>query len=160
MGEAWDIDIHTFPKVRLNIFHQIPNIYIVYGILYHLRNARIFPSTSHTTTKCSKTHLWERPGIYIAIPFPRSSYFSSIMFLSNGIQHHLGNVWVFPSISNSLKKWSNIIYGRDLGCRYPYLSRLFLFHEISNLWHFTSYGKWGNSMQKCCKSHPWEKPRA
>ena len=49
---AWEIGTHVFPKVWYFSYIRFP----FYGILYHMRNAWLFPSISNSTGKCSKIH--------------------------------------------------------------------------------------------------------
>ena len=49
-----------------------------------------------------------QPGKLVPIAFPKYEYFSSIRFPSYGILYHMGNAWLFPSISNSTEKCSKI----------------------------------------------------
>ena len=67
IGRAWEIGTHTFSKVRVLFFHQIP----ILVILYHMENAWLFPSISNR--KCSKTH----PNSSQVV-FPSYSFFSLV----------------------------------------------------------------------------------
>ena len=44
------------------------------------------------------------PGILVPIFSQKYEYFSSIRFLPYGILYHMGNAWLFPSISNTTGK--------------------------------------------------------
>ena len=96
MGEIWDID----SKVRVLFSHQVSNL--SYSLSH--KKCMVFPSISHSMVKCSRTHLWEGPGIQIPILLPKYGYFSTIKFSTCGI--HMENAWVFPSISHSMEKQS------------------------------------------------------
>ena len=64
IGRVWETGTHTFCKVWVLFFHQIP----ILVMLYHMKNAWLFPSISNG--KCSKTHPHSSQVV-----FPRYSFF-------------------------------------------------------------------------------------
>ena len=116
---------------------------MIYFITWKMLN--FFSSVSHTIGKCSKTHVmgkfWD-----IDTPklFPKHIYFPSIKLPIYDLLHHMGNTWVFPSTSRSIRKcYINPSVGEIWDVTnhtFPKI-RLSLFHQIINLRYFASHGK-------------------
>lgn len=104
MGKAWEIDYYTFSIVWVLFSIRFSSC----GILYHIGNAWVSWSISHSMEKLQQNSLY---GDNL---WNWCSYFSivwvlfSIKFPSYGILHHMGNKWVPPSVSHSIRKCSEI----------------------------------------------------
>lgn len=157
MGKAWEIDYYTFSIVRVLFSIRFSSC----GILYHIENAWVSWSISHSMEKLQQNSLY---GDNL---WNWCSYFSvvwvlfSIKFPSYGILHHQGNKWVPPSVSHSIRKCSEIHrVGRACIGNHTFPKVwVFFFHQIPsngilyhmrNTWLFPSIC---HSMRKCSKTH-------
>ena len=66
MGKTWEIGNQTFPIVWVLFSNLFPS----YGILHQMGNAWVFPSISHSTRKCNKTHCMGRTWELGTLTFP------------------------------------------------------------------------------------------
>ena len=75
MGRTWETNNHTFPIVWVAFSHSIPILWYTSSF----GNAWVFPSISHSTGKCNKTHrmgkTWEVgnhtfPIVWVLFPHP------------------------------------------------------------------------------------------
>ena len=107
-------------------------------------NAWVFPSISHSMGKCNKTHRMGRTWEIGNHTFPIVWVFFPILFPSYDILHHMGNAWVFPSISHNTGKCNKThCMGKtwEIGNHtFPIVWVLFS-HPIPILWYTSSYGK-------------------
>ena len=87
---------------------------------------------------------WGKPGKLVIKLFPQYGYFFPILFSSYGMLHHMGNAWVFPSISHSTGKCSKTYRMEKTwetgNHTFPIVWVLFS-HSIPILWYTSSYGK-------------------
>ena len=85
-----------------------------------------------------------KSGKLVIILLPQYGYFFPIGFPSSGILHHMGNAWVFPSISHSTGNCNKThCMGRtqEIGTHtFPIVWVLFS-HLIPILWHTSLHGK-------------------
>ena len=100
-----------------------------------------FPITWENATK---PIVWGKPGKLVIILFPQYWQFFPIRFPYFGILHHMGNVWVFPSISHSTGK-CNKTYRRgktwEIGNQTFPIAWVLFSRQIPILWYTSSYGK-------------------
>ena len=162
MWRAWEIGIHTFPKVWVVLWFS--SRFLSYGLLHHMENIWMIPSIRHSTEKCSKhTHwrelgklphiLWEERKKLVSILFPKYGWFSSIRWPSCNMLYRMGNAWLFQSIFHSLGKFIKVHPMRENWNIYSHTFsqvRLFLFmkflpygilHEI--IWYSSSHENLG-----------------
>ena len=79
---------------------------MVYFIIWEMHGfSHQFPIARENATK---PIVWEGPRKLVSILFPKYERFFPIWFPSCGILHYMGNAWVFPSISHSMKKSNKI----------------------------------------------------
>ena len=76
-----------------------------YVVLHHVGNEWVFPWISHSMAKCNKSHGRGRDLAY-GYSHLSQSMVNSLPSNSPSILYHMGNDWVFPSISHSLGKCS------------------------------------------------------
>ena len=81
--------------------HPVVHLIIcaMHGILHR------FPIAWETAAKSMELR---KPGKLVPTFSPKYGYFSSIRFASYGKLYHMGNAWLFPSVSNSTGKCSKI----------------------------------------------------
>ena len=99
-GEPGKLVVILFPQYGQFFPIRFPS----YGILHHLEMhgfSHQFPIVRENATK---PIAWGKPGKLVIILFPQYGYFFPIRFSFYDILHHMGNVWVFPSISHSTGK--------------------------------------------------------
>ena len=115
MGKAWEIGSWESPaksivcgepgKLVLRFFplhgYSFPIRFTSYGKLYNMWITWVSPSISHSIGKCSKIHPIRTACKIGTRCFPNAWAFCSIRFPSYGILYHMGNTWLFSSISNS-----------------------------------------------------------
>ena len=142
MGRTWKIDTHTFLIVWVILSIRFPS----YAILHRLLNAWVFSSISHSIGKDSKTHQMGKVWEIVSHTFSIKWVLFSIRFPSCGIVHHMGNAWVFSSISQSMgkgrkthqmgKDWEIVLWKILQNHWYSYFSHSVsdFFHQIHILW--------------------------
>ena len=100
MERSWEIGNHTFPIVQLLFSHLILILWYTSSYGKCMR----FPINFPQYGKMQQNPLYgENLGNWELL-FPQYGYFFPIRFPSHDILHHMGNVWVFPSISHSTGK--------------------------------------------------------
>ena len=78
-----------------------------------------FPTIQENATK---PMAWGKSGKLIPIHFPQYECFFPIRLLFYGILHHMGNVWVSPSISHSTGKCNKTLRMDELENWYSHFS--------------------------------------
>ena len=105
MWRAWEIGSHTFPIVRVlfSLLDSNPRVYFkmceIHGFYRQLRIA---------WKNAAKSIELGGPGKLAPIFSATYGYFFPIRFPSYGIPYHMGNAWIFPSISNTIGICSKI----------------------------------------------------
>lgn len=84
----------------------LPIRFSSYSTLYHIGNTWVSPSISHSIGKCGEIHRIGRAWEIGTHFFPTYRYFSPIRLPSYDTLYHIGNTWLFPSVSNSTGKCS------------------------------------------------------
>ena len=104
MRRTWEIGTHTFPTVWVLFSIR----FLSYGILQRIENAWVFSSNfpQHQKSQQNSSN-GKGLGNWFSYFFHKV-YFFSIRFPSCGILHHIGNTWVFSSISHSMGKGRKI----------------------------------------------------
>ena len=103
--KVWEIGSHTFfiAWVLFSIRFQSS------GRLHHMGNGEVSQSISHSTGKCDKAHCkgitWEIGTRTFSIAWGCFMVWG-VLFPYYGILHHMGNTWIFSSISHSMGKCS------------------------------------------------------
>ena len=119
MGKTWEIGNHTFPIVWVLFSNPIP---IAWYILSYGR-CRAFPSISHSTRKCNKTHhvekTWEIGNQTFPIVWVPISQLIPILWYTWSYGKWMGSHINFPWYR---KMQQNPSYGEDLGNWYSYFS--------------------------------------
>ena len=112
----------------MSIFFPLDSHPMVYFVTWKMDG---FPHQFSTAQENeAKSIKLQEPGKLVPILSPKYEYFPSIRFLSYGILYHMGNAWLFPSISDSTGNCSKI---------HP---MMLFFHSItfstcSKIWRFT-----------------------
>ena len=108
---------------------------MVYFIIWEMHGfSHQFPIVWENATK---PIVWGKPGKLVIILFPQYGYLFPFRFPSYGILHHMGNPWVFLSISHSLEKCNKTYHiGRtwEIGTHTFTIVGVLFSHSIPILW--------------------------
>ena len=101
---AWEIGNHTFHRVWEAFFHQIPILCYTTSYVKWMG----FPMNFSEYVKMQQNPSYGRDLAY-GYPYLSQSMVNSLPSNLPSILYHMGNDWVFPSISHSMGKCSKII---------------------------------------------------
>ena len=105
---------------------------------------RFFHQCPIAWENATKPTVWGEPRKLVIIFSPWYGYFFPFRFPSYGILHHVGNAWVFSSISHSTGKCNNThCMGKTqkIGNHAFPIAWVLFYHPIPILWYTSSYGK-------------------
>ena len=116
---------------------------MIYFIIWEMHGfSHQFPIIPENATKPT---VWGKPGKLVIILFPKYGYFFPIQFPSYDILHHMGNAWVFPSISHSTGKCNKTHCMRrtwEIGTHTFPIKWVLFSRSIPILWYTSLHGKY------------------